>query len=71
MDDIGRIPEWFVIGGSYPGALAAWLKATYPDHVVGAWTSSAVISPSLLFQEFDSQLYHSTLKSGELCPETI
>ena len=71
QDDIGRIPNWIVIGGSYPGALAAWFKEKYPNYVVGAWTSSAVINPSLHFDVFDHTIYSITKKSGDLCPETI
>ena len=29
-DAMGRVAEWIVIGGSYPGALAAWFKSQYP-----------------------------------------
>jgi len=42
--------KWVCIGGSYPGALSAWFKATYPDHVVAAWSSSGVIQPIKYFE---------------------
>ena len=42
--NIGRKPDWIVIGGSYPGALAAWFKSHYPNHALGAWSSSGVIN---------------------------
>ena len=32
-----------VVGGSYPGALAAWFKTKYPHLAVAAWASSAVV----------------------------
>lgn len=32
---------WIVIGGSYPGTLAAYYRAAYPEAVVGAYASSA------------------------------
>lgn len=41
---IGRKPDWITVGGSYPGALSAWFKTLYPNHAVGAWSSSAVIN---------------------------
>jgi hypothetical protein len=37
--------QWVCVGGSYPGALSAWFKAKYPNHVVAAWSSSGVINP--------------------------
>ena len=68
---LGRKPEWVLIGGSYPGALSAWFKEKYPDHIVGAWSSSGVIHPQYDYSNFDYSLYNSTKKSGELCPKVI
>lgn len=48
-----------IVGGSYAGALSAWFKITYPDQVVGAWSSSGVVNAILKFDMFDTQIGHS------------
>jgi len=60
-----------VIGGSYPGALSAWFREKYPHMAVAAWSSSGVVYPKVDFWQFDEQVYLSTVKSGEECPNTI
>ena len=35
--------EVLVIGGSYPGALSAWFRESYPHLTIGAWSSSGVV----------------------------
>ena len=42
-----------LIGGSYPGALAAWTRERYPHLAVGAWASSASVQPIIDFWKFD------------------
>ena len=36
--------KWVVVGGSYPGAMAAWFKALYPDLAIASWSSSGVVN---------------------------
>ena len=60
-----------LVGGSYPGALAAWFKTRYPHLAVAAWASSAVVEPIADYWEYDEQIYLSTLESGEWCPRNI
>lgn len=63
--------EVLVVGGSYPGALSAWFRSRYPHIAAGSWASSAVVQPIVDYQQYDEQLYTSTLKSGEFCPAMI
>lgn len=44
---------WIAIGGSYPGAVAAWLRYQYPHYIQGALASSAVVNSIVDFPEFD------------------
>jgi hypothetical protein len=60
-----------VVGGSYPGALAAWFRARYPTSAIAAWASSAVVQPIIDFWQYDEQVHSSTLRYGEDCPKTF
>jgi hypothetical protein len=71
MSENGYKPEWIVIGGSYPGALAAWFKSKYPDYALGAWSSSGVINAIYDFNEFDNSLFTSMSKSGTDCTNQV
>ena len=60
-----------VFGGSYAGALAAWMRYKFPDLVAGAYSSSGVVNAILDFKDFDDQVKRSVLKSGPECQNII
>ena len=45
-----------MFGGSYPGGLASWYRAAYPDASVGSLSSSGVVNPIIDFYQFDEQV---------------
>ena len=48
---------WVAFGGSYPGALSSWYRHTYPEHTVGALSSSGVTNTIIDFYQFDQQVH--------------
>jgi len=48
--------RWVVVGGSYAGALSAWLKVTYPKRFVASWSSSGVVNPRFDFTSYDGHI---------------
>lgn len=63
--------ENIVIGGSYPGALSAWFRYTYPDIATASWASSAVVQPWADMWTYDEQIYDSTYRIDPKCTETL
>lgn len=49
--------RWIVVGGSYAGNLAAWMRVTYPNLVFAAYASSAPIRAKLDFFEYDMAVH--------------
>lgn len=47
--------KWIVIGGSYAGNLAAWMRLKYPDLVYAAHSSSAPVNAVIDFWRYSYQ----------------
>lgn len=62
---------FITIGGSYPGALAAWFRYKYPHLTIGSIASSAVILAIEDYKDFDEQMYLSSVQSGDFCYQAI
>jgi predicted peptidase len=61
----------FVIGGSYPGAMAAWFRYKFPHIADGALASSAVVNAVKDFWRFDFQMWVITTIEGPECYEGL
>lgn len=48
-DKLSQGTRWIVFGGSYPGSLAAWVRARYPHLVHAAMSASG---PLLAISDF-------------------
>ncbi|EER16686.1 conserved hypothetical protein, partial [Perkinsus marinus ATCC 50983] len=46
--------QFVTFGGSYPGVVAAWARAVYPEKFVAAVSSSAPIQAQLDFPEYNN-----------------
>ena len=56
------------VGGSSPGALAAWFRLAYPDATVGSLSSSGVVNALFEFPQFDEQVAAS---AGAECAAAV
>lgn len=65
---LGLKGKWIAVGGSYPGSLAAYLRAKYPRHFVGALASSAPVQADNDFSEYDR---HVGQQAGPACVKAI
>ena len=52
----GQKRRWIAIGGSYPGALAAWFRIKHPELAFASWSSSGVVHALFDYSQFDRQI---------------
>ena len=63
-----RTMRWIIVGGSYSGALSAWMKEVYPNSYVASWSSSGVVNARFDYYEFDG---HVMSVLPNVCAQTI
>lgn len=61
--------KWVVIGGSYPGGMAAEFRHLYPGHAEAAWASAGTLLSKEYYNEFDMSIYLSAKSSHNNCPQ--
>eukprot|EP00826_Nyctotherus_ovalis_P034464 TRINITY_DN2879_c0_g2_i10.p1 TRINITY_DN2879_c0_g2~~TRINITY_DN2879_c0_g2_i10.p1 ORF type:complete len:401 (+),score=113.65 TRINITY_DN2879_c0_g2_i10:103-1305(+) len=61
----------FTVGGSYAGALSAWMRYKYPHLVAGALSSSGVVNAVLDFYQFDEHVKNVVANRTKDCETTI
>lgn len=49
-------PTWLIVGGSYAGAMSAWMKVRYPTTFKASWSSSGVVHARFAYTDFDGHI---------------
>ncbi|KAL1919178.1 uncharacterized protein VTP21DRAFT_2560 [Calcarisporiella thermophila] len=66
LPKVSKKTKWAVVGGSYPGVQAAWMRQSYPDLVHAALASSAPVQAKEDFYEYDQAMSDALPCSGDL-----
>lgn len=69
--DLTGTNKWISFGGSYPGALSAWLRLKYPHLISGSVATSAPIQAVLDFPEYFEVVSNSLSTTGPTCIENV
>uniref|UniRef100_A0A914UYQ5 Serine carboxypeptidase S28 n=1 Tax=Plectus sambesii TaxID=2011161 RepID=A0A914UYQ5_9BILA len=64
-------PQWITFGGSYSGALSAWMRQQYPNIVIGAIASSGPVLAKLDFAEYIDVVQTSLSTYSPQCADNI
>ena len=63
--------KWVVFGGSYSGALSAWLRTKYPHLFHASVASSAPILAQVDFKQYLQVVTKSLQTAGKTCTQKI
>ncbi|KAK7584018.1 hypothetical protein V9T40_004981 [Parthenolecanium corni] len=63
--------KWIALGGSYAGALAAWMRYKYPHLVYGAVSSSGPLLAKMDYKEYFHVVHHSISSYSNKCEKEI
>uniref|UniRef100_A0A915PD01 Serine carboxypeptidase S28 family protein n=1 Tax=Setaria digitata TaxID=48799 RepID=A0A915PD01_9BILA len=64
-------PRWVLFGASYPGALAAWFRATNEDLTTAAIVSSGIVHPRVDNHDYLKNVQNVLEKMNPKCAEAI
>lgn len=63
--------KWVTFGGSYSGALAAWVRAKHPDLVYAAVGSSGPVQAEVDFKEYLEVVQNSITRNSTACADSV
>ncbi|CAB05185.2 Peptidase S28 [Caenorhabditis elegans] len=67
----GTSNPWITFGGSYSGAMSAWMREVFPDLVVGAVASSGPVYAKTDFYEYLMVVENSVRRYNSKCADNI